>query len=118
MFNVSSKFLETERLPLRMLVVIPLQTHEDGISLEVPRSYEDLLTHLNYKEPPSLYITDSGLSKYRDVVEEYISPLPFIMPNVDYTSVAVYYRESRDQVSISRDWEYSRNIYLEYFPEH
>jgi hypothetical protein len=69
------------------------------------------------EESPSIYLIKRDLDKYFEQWEEYLLPLkwnPFQRHKNRYN---IYYRTYRDPLSFQNDWEYSRSIFIEYYPE-
>jgi hypothetical protein len=91
--------------------VVPLGDVSE-IDLRVPD-----LSNLDYSaEPPSLFIIERAAGSYLERTEEYKRPLELTEPLTGSGHVYVYYRCFRPAESISPGGEFSRCIYIEYYP--
>ena len=74
-------------------------------------------TELLSDEPPSIYIVNRSDSKICERCEEYKLPVnvPIITQKTDIFLYA-FYREFRNFLGITNDWEYERCLYLEAYP--
>jgi len=110
------EFLTTLDMPIKPIMVIPLKYSDSRVALLAPNSFEDLCTQYDAKESPSLYLIDWQGCKFAAPCEEYCVPLIFELP-IDTIKVYSYYREYRYQLGIDRNWDFSRAIYAEYYPD-
>lgn len=133
-------------LPVQPILVIPLLSKSNSIQMQVPYSLSELRNQIDTDEPPSLYLVSWESSKGVAVCEEYRMPLSFDLGmafkqqsnfSQDFSVAQVqvdelrasnslagskktfysYYREYRYGLALRNRWEYSRCIYVEYYPE-
>jgi len=107
--------IETD-LPAKPILIIPLISQSVNIEMKAPTSVEDLRNQIDSSEPPSLALLDWQHNKLATPCEEYCSPLDFQLLNSSQNQVYIYYREFRYLMGKINNWEYSRAIYAEYFP--
>jgi hypothetical protein len=102
--------------PVKPGLVIPLKSKFKNLSLQIPKSRDELIAHLD-DEPPSLYLEAWEQAKKFIYCEEYRVPLEMqFLEDLD-KNCFIYYREHRYSLAILNDWEYGRGIYLEYYPD-
>jgi hypothetical protein len=116
LFSSAVHFVEKESLAANPLITFPLKTKGKQLSMSSPHSVESLSSDLDMNEPPSLYLLSRELKLYKYDMEEYISPVTFLLPGLDYLQTKVYYREYRTTLAIKNNWEFSRVLYVEYYP--
>ena len=110
---VKEKSLDGEVMPALVIPLLysdKLHVWDDSISLS---------DQLHDMEPPSLYLIEYKIAKYFEKVEEYRVPVELDLGWVELTkkNFSIYYRCHRSIEEIENDWEYSRAIYLEYYPD-
>jgi hypothetical protein len=99
---------------LKLTCVIPLISDQFRITYNVPNSVREIEAQLE-NESPSLYLErTSGLHHYKPV-EEYVYPIRFNF--INDVSLYCYYREHRYIEGIIQEWEFSRGIYIVYYPD-
>lgn len=109
-------FLEKESVPVQPSLTIILHGDNKGMNFIPPKNKEEIISQLGL-EPPSIYLLSWDSSKYLSVNEQYKKPLGFNLLHHKVEGVFTYYIEYRNQIGIENDWEFSRAIYLDYFPE-
>jgi hypothetical protein len=99
----------------KLVLVIPLQVLGNQLSQQFPTSQELLNTEISLEEPPTLYLLSNDFYSYKFCDEEYKVLLPFLLK--DTPDILAYYREFRSPEAQAKAWEYSRCVYIEYFPK-
>jgi len=102
--------------PVKPGLVIPLVSSSRKLTMKVPLNLEELIHQRDQNEPPSLYLIDWRPNKTRVVCEEFHTPLSFNLLTIG-NQVYSYYREFRYSLGIKNNWEYSRAVYVEFFPD-
>lgn len=103
-------------LPVKPVLVIPLISQAFNIEMRTPASIEDLHNQIDSFEPPSLILLDWQHNKMVAPCEEYCSPLDFQLLHPSQDHIYIYYREFRYLLGKFNNWEYSRAVYVEYYP--
>lgn len=103
-------------VPVQPSLTIILESESKKIELNIPKNRKEIVAQLA-PEPPSVYLVSWDASKYLSVIEEYKTPLPFDLLLNEVEGVITYYIEYRGSIGIENDWEFSRAIYLDYYPE-
>lgn len=116
LFSGAVHFVEKESLLANPLIAFPLNTKGNQLSMSFPLSLGALSSDLDTREPPSIYLLSRETRLYKDEVEEYTTPIPFSLPGLDYSQTKVYYREYRVALMLKNNWEFSRVLYVEYYP--
>jgi hypothetical protein len=98
-------------------IVIPLIDGSQELEASVPLSFDELEKQLHELERPSLYLIDRETWKYVQVFEEYKYPICFDLLKLETDDIYVYYREFRSMMAIENNWEFTRCIYADYYPE-
>jgi hypothetical protein len=107
--------------PCKCGVVFPLLSKWKKIRLKVPSTLEEIETELDI-EPPSLFLETWETRKNYERIEEYRYPIDSnLLLDSEMTIKAIenffsYYREFRYSEALLENFEYSRCIYIEYFP--
>ena len=107
-----------ERLtPTQPMLVIPLVSESNKLQAVVPQDLQSIKDQWRHVESPSLYMLDWDASRHLYICEEYRSPLAFDLTDPPIPGVYTYYREFRSEMDIRNDWEFTRCIYAEYYPD-
>jgi len=98
----------------KILLAIPLVCDEFAASMKVPKSLVEMAEQLDI-EPPGIYLSQATVVHSYKPVEEYACPVRFpLIPDAHFYT---YYREHRYIESMVNEWEFSRAIYVSYYPE-
>jgi hypothetical protein len=97
------------------MLVFPLYSELKKIRMKPPQSVEDLKNQFS-NEPPSIYLQDVSICFRFGPIEEYKCPLNFSLIN-DPAHFYTYYREHKYFERTFNFEEYSRGVYIEYFPD-
>lgn len=107
-----TKHLEYELMPhLR----IPL-TLSDTLNTIIP-SFNDLDQDHISQESPSFCLPRRDFCRYLIPIERYDFPVKYNLFQRYTSNIYVYYNIARSQHDINENWEFSRNIIAEYYPD-
>ncbi len=116
LFFLITTHLKDHNLEYHFMIVLPLTTYEsDEMLLKTPKSYQELLMEIDKYTPPIIYIFRPDLDLFRNIIEEYKTPLQFLIDNLDNDNSTIIYREFRFELAITEKWEYSRDICFRYY---
>ena len=105
------------RMPAQPVLVIPLRSESIRLEATVPQDLPSIKSLWRQVEPPSLYLFSWDASRLLEVCEEYRAPLVFDPMPPPIAGTYAYYREFRDMAGIENNWEFTKGVYVEYFPE-
>ncbi|MFZ6027928.1 MAG: hypothetical protein ACOYYS_09445 [Chloroflexota bacterium] len=101
--------------PVRITLVFPLRLMRNKLSLQIPKDWQSIQADFS-DEPPIIYLESWETTKRYVLVEEYKLPLKLDLPIDCNANFFTYYREHRYEMEMINDWEFSRCIYIEYYP--
>jgi hypothetical protein len=110
-YEKSVHFIRSKNFATELILVFPLETLGNHLSMIVPNSTQDLIGMLDQFEPPSIYLFRQNFSYLEHSLEEYRLNLPIEIVNSNLADLKVLYREFRDR----KDWEFSRCLYVDAF---
>lgn len=115
--RILARELQMLNNPLKAGLVIPLQSDFKQIINKVPNSFEDILIEMEKHDPPSLILESWEIARNFTITEEFRTPLKFPLFDEPLQKFYFYYREFRYERDYINDWEYSRCIFVEYYPD-
>ena len=115
MYEKTVDFIRSRNLAVQTILVFPLHTLGNHVSMIVPENTQDLIGMLDELEPPSIYLLREKFPYLENVFEEYRLNLPKNILNSNLADLKVLYREFRDEESVKNSWEFSRCLYISAF---
>ncbi len=112
-FTCLLKQIQDLGMPVQPVVIIYLEEISNRIEKAIPVSPADIERQVALT-PPEMYLID--WSAPRDLADMYRASLPANLFGREMDGVHISYREYRDLLSQQNDWEYARDIYIEYSP--
>jgi len=103
--------------PVQPILTIPLISESHHILQKLPVNIDDLMLQIDYFEPPSIYLVSWNRIKKIAPVEEFKIPLGFNLFDEQDVNYYSYYREHRYAIALKESWEFTRGIYIEYYPQ-
>jgi hypothetical protein len=102
--------------PVKIFLIIPLNSISNKISFQIPQDLKNIQADL-CDEPPSIYLKSWEMARQSTIVEEYKIPIKLDLPTEFEDQLYVYYSECRYEIAFVNNWEFSRCIFVEYYPE-
>ncbi len=115
LYEKTVDFIRSKNLAVQSMLVFPLETLGNHISMTIPENIEDLIGMLDKFEPPSIYLLRLNSPYLEQGFEEYRLNLPKNIMNSNLADLKVLYREFRDEKSARNGWEFSRCLYVDAF---
>ncbi len=100
----------------QLILGIPLISRRNKIKFLVPKDQSAMERDFT-DTPPNIYLVSWETKKYLNIIEGYECPLPFNLFSPPLEGVYIRYSESRGEISIKNNFEFARNVSVEYFPE-
>lgn len=99
---------------IKAVLFLPLR--ETKVLAPIPPPRGHLVDALG-EEPPSVYLISREVDMFLYVREEYRVPYELELAMASRPDVFCWYRAHRDTEAYENDWEYSRSIMIEHYPE-
>lgn len=115
LFHRLKQFATEHNWQVRVGLTISLISDSTMLRANSPSSLDDIYREMDFApfEPPILYLLSRTLSQKPENIEEYRTPLLFLVSPLLNEQDISYYREFRDQQAMMNGWEFSRGIYIE-----
>ena len=115
-FNAFLQLIQALDSPPLLVMVIPLVSENTKLEASAPENLQQIEAQYSEFESTSVHLLDWDVLKYWNGDEEYKIPLSIPFDGLVDEGIRIYYREFRGRTSIENHWEYSRCIYVSYYP--
>ena len=115
LFEILVNQVQEMGISAKPVVVLQLVGGRNKLQGNAPADLVELEKELDTFTPPILYLVNWEI-KVRVSYEAYITPLKFNLINNKANQFYTFYQESRGDISIKNNWEFSRTVTIEFYP--
>jgi len=115
LYEMMIDYVKAQENVLMPYLSIPL-SFSDTLDLKIP-SLADMEQDCRTNQSPTFYLLRREMSQYLIPTEKYVFPVNYNLFQKHSKNIYMYYCISRGTDAIMNNWEYNRDISIEYYPD-